>query len=238
MASMAILPEYLHKDGLQYELEARGVSTAGLDVAALRSVFRKSRHLKEDPALIGNTHLLLDHEAVLAFCQGRLYQIKDLVENTDVSRIPADFPRYIHRLRHLANHLGHLLQSEDLEAELQSAAQKLERELSTLVAYVTTPLRAAETVLTVPAIDPQGVSPVDSQGRPNLASVTATFPATDILCAPSGHVDSANALVDLSSNASHHASFGSPRSHGSTHATPFVLVNCLIQFRNCWLICR
>jgi hypothetical protein len=183
MASMAILPEYLHKDELQYELEARGVPTAGLDVAALRSVFRKSRHLKEDPVLIGNTHLLLDHEAVLAFCQDRLYQIKDLVKNTDVSRFPADFQRYIHRLRHLANRLGHLLQSEDLEAELQSSAQKLERELSTLVAYVTTPLRAAETVPIVPAIDNHGDSTVDFQGRLNLATVTATFPTTDF-CVP------------------------------------------------------
>jgi hypothetical protein len=43
------------------------------------------------------------------------------------------------------------------------------------------------------------------------------------LCAPSGHVDSVNPRVDLSSNTSHHAPFGSPRSHGSTHATPFVV---------------
>jgi hypothetical protein len=219
---MVILPEYLHKDELQYELEVRGVSTVGLDVAALRSVFRKSRHLKEDPVVIGNTHLLLDHEAVLAFCQDRLYQIKDLVENTDVSRIPADFPRYLHRLRHLANRLGHLLQSEDLEAELQSSAQKMERELSTLVAYVTTPLRAAETVPIVTVIDSQGDLPADFQGRPNLATGIATFPATDISCAPSGHVDPVNPRVDLSSNTPHHASSGSPGSHGSTHTTPFV----------------
>jgi hypothetical protein len=91
MASMAILPEYLLKDELQYELEARGVSTAGLDVAALRSIFRKSRHLKEDSVVLGNTDLLLDHEAVLVFCQDRLYQIKDLVENTDVFGSPLIF---------------------------------------------------------------------------------------------------------------------------------------------------
>jgi hypothetical protein len=114
------------------------------------------------------------------------------------------------------------LHSEDLETELQSSAQKLERELSTIVAYVTTPLRAAETVLTVPAIDPHGDSPLDVQGRPNLATVDATFPATDILSAPSGHVDSVNPRVDLSFNTSHHASFVSPRSHGNTHAAPFV----------------
>jgi hypothetical protein len=126
MASTVILPEYLHKDELQYELEVRGLPTAGLDVAALRSVFRKSRHLKEDPVVLGITDLLLDHEAVLAFCQDTFNQIKDLVENTDVCRISVDFPRYLHRLRHLANRLGHLLQYEDLEAELQSSAQELE----------------------------------------------------------------------------------------------------------------
>jgi hypothetical protein len=222
MESMAILPEYLHKDELQYELEARGVSTVGLDVAALRSTFRKARHLKEDPVVIGNTHLLLDHEAVLAFCQDRLDQIKDLVENTDASRIPADFPRYLHRLRHLANRLGHLLQSADLEAELQSSAQQLDRVLSTLVAYVTTSLRAGDIVPAVPVFDPHGDLPVDVQGRPNLATVSATYPAADMSGAPGGHVDPVNSRVNFSSSTSHHASFASPRSHASFHATPFV----------------
>jgi hypothetical protein len=114
MASMAILPEYLHRDELQYEIEVRGVPTAGLDVAALRSAFRKARHLKEDPVVLGNTDILLDHEAVLAFCQDRFKQIKDLVESTDTCRISANFPWYLHRLRHLANRLGHLLQYENL----------------------------------------------------------------------------------------------------------------------------
>jgi hypothetical protein len=220
---MAILPEYLHKDELQYELEVRGVPTAGLDVAALRSAFRKARHLKEDSVVLGNTHLLLDHEAVLAFCQDRLYQIKDLVENTDVCRISADFPRYLHRLRHLANRLGHLLQSEDLEAELQSSAQKLERELSAIVEYVITALRAAETMPHVPFFESHGDPSVDLQGRPNLASVTATFPSTDTLRATSGHVDLVNPRVDRSPITSHHASYGSPGFHGRTDATPFFI---------------
>jgi hypothetical protein len=221
MASMAILPEFLHKDELQYELEVRGVPTAGLDVAALRSAFRKSRHLKEDLVVLGNSHLLLDHEVVFAFCQDRFNQIKDLVENTDVCRISADLPRYLHRLRHLANRLGHLLQSENLEAELQSSAQKLERELSAIVEYVTTPLRAAETMPPVPVIEPHGDPSVDFYGRPNLASDTATFPSTDTLRAPSGHVDLVNPRVDRFPITSHHASSGLLGSHGSSFATPF-----------------
>jgi hypothetical protein len=43
-----ITPEYLHKDELQYELKARGLSTEGSNVAILRSLFRPSRDLKEN----------------------------------------------------------------------------------------------------------------------------------------------------------------------------------------------
>jgi hypothetical protein len=216
-----MLPEYLHKDELQYELEVRGVPTAGLDVAALRSAFRKSRHLKEDPLLLGNTHLLLDHEAVLAFFQDRYNQIKDLVENTDACRISADFPRYVHRLRHLANRLGHLLQYENLGAQLQSSTQKLERELSAIVEYVTNQLRAAETMPPVPVIEPDAYPSVDFQGRPNLVTDTATFPLTDTLRAPSGHADLENPRVDRSLITSYHAPSSLLGSHGSTYATPF-----------------
>jgi hypothetical protein len=58
----------------------------------------------------------------------------------------------------------------------------MERELSTLVAYVTTSLRTAETVPTVPVIVSHGDIPVDVQGSPNLATFTATYRATDVVC--------------------------------------------------------
>jgi hypothetical protein len=40
--------------------------------------------------------------------------------------------------------------------------------------------------------------------------------------APGGHVDPINSRVDFSSSTPHNASFASPRSHASIHATPFV----------------
>jgi hypothetical protein len=40
MSSEHTMPEYVHKDEMQYELEVRGVSTEGLNEAVLRSVFK------------------------------------------------------------------------------------------------------------------------------------------------------------------------------------------------------
>jgi hypothetical protein len=97
------MPEFLHKDGLQYELEAHGVSTEGLNVAAFRSLFRTSRHLKENPVL--NSGMLMDLASILSFCRDQFNQSKNLVDNADRSRIGVDFPRYMHRLCHVVTRL-------------------------------------------------------------------------------------------------------------------------------------
>ncbi|XP_033607479.1 uncharacterized protein LOC111864806 [Cryptotermes secundus] len=46
MTSEPLLPEYLHKDELQYELAARGILTEWLNVAALRSLLRTSQDVE------------------------------------------------------------------------------------------------------------------------------------------------------------------------------------------------
>jgi hypothetical protein len=97
MSAEPTMAEYLHKNELQYELEFRGVSTEGLNVAALRSVFRTSRDLKENVELLTNSDKLKDPASILSFCRDRFNQIKDLFDNTDSSRINVDLPRYLHR---------------------------------------------------------------------------------------------------------------------------------------------
>jgi hypothetical protein len=93
-----MVPECLHKDELSYELEICGIHTEGLNVADLRSIFRKSREVKENPAACTNSDIFLAPDKVVTFCHDCFQQIKDLVENTDCSSISIDFPRYPHRL--------------------------------------------------------------------------------------------------------------------------------------------
>jgi hypothetical protein len=100
-----IMPEHLHKDELQYELDARGLSTEGLNVAALRSLFRTSRDLKVNPELLATSEKFKDPASILSFCHDRFNQIKDLVDNTDSSRVSIHFPRYIHRLECITLHI-------------------------------------------------------------------------------------------------------------------------------------
>jgi hypothetical protein len=78
----ALTAEHLHKDELQYELEARGVSIESSNVATVRTIFRTSRDLKENSATLANNEILKDPASVLSFCRQRFNQIKDLVDNT------------------------------------------------------------------------------------------------------------------------------------------------------------
>jgi hypothetical protein len=59
----------------------------------------------------------------------RFQQIKDLVENTDFSSISMDFPRYLHRLRHVSTRLRHLLQLGKLASDVRSNTVKLQEEV-------------------------------------------------------------------------------------------------------------
>jgi hypothetical protein len=88
-----IIPEYLHKDELSYELEVRGISTEGLNVSDLRSIFRKSRDVKENPTACTSSEIFRAPDNVLIFCHQRFQLIKDLVENTVSSSVIIDFPR-------------------------------------------------------------------------------------------------------------------------------------------------
>jgi hypothetical protein len=92
MSSEPILLEYLHKGELQYELEARGISTELLNLAILRSVFRSSHDLKENAVVLANLEILMDPTSILSICHNRFGQIKDSVDNTASSCINIDFP--------------------------------------------------------------------------------------------------------------------------------------------------
>jgi hypothetical protein len=85
------MPEYLHKDELQYELEPRGPSTKGSKVAILRPLFRTSRDLKENSDILANNEIFKDPVSALYFRRQRFNQIKDLVENTDSACINVAF---------------------------------------------------------------------------------------------------------------------------------------------------
>jgi hypothetical protein len=61
--------------------------------------------------------------------------LKDLVENTDPVRIAADFPRYVHRLRHRDTRLLRLLQKADLDSAFKLAVETMRVELRTLLDF-------------------------------------------------------------------------------------------------------
>jgi hypothetical protein len=143
MSLDSITPEYLHKDELQYELEARGVPTEGSNVATLRSLFRTSRDLEENSEILANNEIFKDPAYVLSFCRQRFYQIKDLVDNTDSSCINVDFPRYLHRLRHLATRLRHLLQFAKLGSDMRSSVPEFHDELHCFIAKIVDELSTA-----------------------------------------------------------------------------------------------
>jgi hypothetical protein len=87
MELQPIVPEFLHKDELPYELEIRGINTEGYNVADLRSIFRKSRDVKENVAACTNSDIFLAPDKAGAFCVECFQQIKELVENTDLSSV-------------------------------------------------------------------------------------------------------------------------------------------------------
>jgi hypothetical protein len=91
-----ITPEYLHKDELQYELQARGLLTEGSNVAILRSLFRTSRDLKENSDILATNEIFKDPVSAFSFCRQHFNQIKDLVENMDLACITIDFTHYVH----------------------------------------------------------------------------------------------------------------------------------------------
>jgi hypothetical protein len=144
MSVEIIMPEYLHKDELQYELEARGLPIEGLNVAALRSLFRTSRDLKENPELLATNERFKDPASILSFCHDRFNQIKDLVDNTDSSRVSIDFPRYIHRLAHLVTRLQHLFQFAKLGPDMRISVPDFQDQLQCFTADVAARLRTAE----------------------------------------------------------------------------------------------
>ena len=129
MESQPVVPEFLYKDELTYELEIRGIRTEGLNVAELRSLFRKSRQVMENLDACTSSDILLAPDKVVSFCLDRFQQIKNLVENTDSSSIALDFPRYLHRLRHLSTRLRHLLQSSKLEPDVRVDMVKFQEEV-------------------------------------------------------------------------------------------------------------
>jgi hypothetical protein len=120
-----MVPEYLHKDELSYELEIRGINTEGLNVSDLRYIFRKSREVKENPGACTNSEIFFAPDKVLTFCHDRFQQSKDLVENTDCFSISIEFPRYLHRLRHVSPRLRHLVQFAKLISDVRSDTVKL-----------------------------------------------------------------------------------------------------------------
>jgi hypothetical protein len=189
-----IVPEYLHKDELSYELEVRGINTEGLNVSDLRSIFRKSRDVKENPAVCTNSEIFHALDKVLIFCHDRFQLIKDLVENTDCSSISIDFPRYLHRLHHVSTRLRHLVQFGKLASDVWSDTLKLPEDVHQYVQHIIAQLDSFQksqlpgeqptTAVSYPTVQPPPASDfqlVDSQVPTHL---TVSNP-TAVTCLPS-----------------------------------------------------
>ena len=165
MTSEPMLPEYLHKDELQYELAARGISTERLNVAALRSLLRTSRDVEENTELLSSMKCLKDPAGTISLYREKFLQIRELVDNTDSSRIALDFPRYLHRLVHLGTRLRHFLQFGGAAPEFEASAQTLREQLDGLLADINTSLLRDERVAPAPGPSGSTNSPQGDQGR-------------------------------------------------------------------------
>jgi hypothetical protein len=135
MSTEPLRPEYLHKEELQYELQARGVPVADLNVADLRPAFRAFRNTEVNQLLLKNNYIFLEPSKYVTFCSGKVTVLKDLVENTDPIRIASDFPRYVHRLRHWDTRLVHFLQHADLDSASKLEVETTRAELRTLLDF-------------------------------------------------------------------------------------------------------
>jgi hypothetical protein len=122
--------------------------------------------LKEIAELLTNSEIFKDPASILSFCRDRFNQIKDLVDDTDSFRINIDFPRYIHRLRHLATRLRHLFQFAKIGAEMQSSVLMLREELQRFVEEVAGELRTAGRIQPAPTHAVGMAPPSMVEGRP------------------------------------------------------------------------
>jgi hypothetical protein len=66
--------------------------------------------------LFKNIDIFLETSKHVTLCSDKLVVLKDLIRNTDTARIAADFPLYVHRLRHGIRDLFHFLQHADLDS--------------------------------------------------------------------------------------------------------------------------
>jgi hypothetical protein len=182
-----ITPEYFHKDELQYELEARGLSTEGSNVAISRSLFRTSRDLKENSDILATNEIFKDPVSAFYFCHQHFNQIKDLVENTDLACIIVDFPRYVHQLRHLATRLRHLLQFAKLGSDMRPTVLKFQEELHSFTAKTVDELRAAGYIQPDQQQTTDTSLPHMTEGR-SVYHIPSELPRSEVLAAPYSQV--------------------------------------------------
>lgn len=193
MEPQTIVPEFLHKDELAYELEVRGINTEGLNVADLRSLFRKSREVEENPGACTNSDIFLAPNKVVTFCYDRFQQIKNLVENTDCSSIGLDFPRYLHRLRHVSTRLRHLLQlgklAPDVRADMVNFQEEVQQYMQYMIAQVDSLQRShasGDQPAAVSFLKVQGAAPSDFNSAELQSGMHLTVPKlTPDTCLPS-----------------------------------------------------
>jgi hypothetical protein len=121
--------------------------------------------VEKNAEVLSNPELLINPEGILSFCRARFEQIRELVENTDTARIIIDFPRYIHRLRHLVTRLRHLLQFGKMETQLQPSAQTFAEELQRFLEHISEELRTSEGMRSVPTFTAEAAPFVITQGR-------------------------------------------------------------------------
>jgi hypothetical protein len=217
MAEQLIMPEHLHKDELQYELEARGLSTEGLNVPALRSLFRTSRDLKQNSEVLTASERFKDPASIFSFCHDRFNQIKDLVDNTDSSRVSIDFPRYMHRLTHLVTRLQHLFQFAKLGADMRLSVTDFQEQLQRLMAEVADKLRTVEHIQPVQGSSADTFPPPVS-GRPEPLPNSSDYCLGD----NSGRPDFTIAAPPYQHPSLIRDDPGQPASSNGSPATPFV----------------
>ena len=199
MTTEPVVPEYLHRDELEYELAVRGVPIEGLNVAALRALFRTSRDVEVNAEQFITTKGLKDTPTILSFCQDKFLQIKELVENTDSSRVSVDFPRYLHRLVHLGTRLRHLFQFRRIPPELESSALTLREQVQSLSAEINSNLQPEDHTSSVPPLAASTINLHNAEGRTESAVVFSATPHMEHLThSPSLVVDPASQPNDRS----------------------------------------
>ncbi|KAJ8897161.1 hypothetical protein PR048_002507 [Dryococelus australis] len=103
----AIVPEFLIKEEILYELKTHGISPVQSTFAELRRLMRSALQANTVPDIenLGG----IDFDKLYDCCVEKLFTLIELVENVEDDQSSSSIPRTKHRLAHLGRYVGNLL---------------------------------------------------------------------------------------------------------------------------------